>query len=452
MRGVGALMELLLLIPAGIAIWWMQRHTSASALVNIYVPALLLFPVYFVLILKGLPPIDDSEAIMAVFAAFILLRHRHELYFSTTDLWVCMYIYGVLISETFRTSLDTGIYQLLGDVFSALLPYLCGKLFIEQYGQRTAMVKRISWLLVIVTIISFYEFRFELNPYHQFLGPYFYNQGANWKLQVRWGHGRIAGPYAHAITAGMVFLTGILLSLWLLRLGKWESHFKRFRHKWAAKGPIIMFFLLLGEFMTQSRGPWLGLVFGFAVALIGFARNTKRAFVQFIVLSVLVFTVSYPFVNNYTSGTVATAADVDEGDAVYRRQLIDSYTPVVEAGGLWGWGVTQFPIVNNQQSIDNEYLYLGVTRGYFGLSVFILLCADVIYSLLRTGLRFRNAEDRLFAFCMIGAITGVLFSLTTVYLGNQMYNLLFLLFGWSQAIGKKRADIEAPPAFRKVIA
>jgi hypothetical protein len=52
---------------------------------------------------------------------------------------------------------------------------------------------------------------------------------------------------------------------------------------------------------------------------------------------------------------------------------------------------------------------------------------------------------------MIGAITGVLFSLTTVYLGNQMYDLLFLLFGWSQAIGKKRADLDPPPVFRKVI-
>jgi hypothetical protein len=319
------------------------------------------------------------------------------------------------------------------------------------------MLKRICWLLVIVAISSLYEFRLEVNPYHKYIGPYFDNQGASWLIQTRWGHGRIAGPYAHAILAGMIFLTAILFNVWLLRFHKWESHFqlfRSFRSKWTAKGPFIMFWLLAGEFMTQSRGPWLGLGFGFVVSLIGFAQNTRRAFIRFVVLAVLIFVVSYPFVNNYTGGeggTTVTAQDIDQQDAIYRRQLIDNYTPVVHAGGLWGWGVSKFPIVNKQASIDNEYLYLGVTRGYFGVSVFLLLIADVIFSLLRTGLRFRDREDRLFAFCMAGVIAGVLFSITTVYLGNQMYDLLFLLFGWSQAIGKKRSDLLTPPVFRKVI-
>ncbi len=253
----------------------------------------------------------------------------------------------------------------------------------------------------------------------------------------------------------MMFLTGILFNLWLLRFHKWESTFSHLRFKWAAKGPIIMFILVVGEFMTQSRGPWLGLGFGFAVSLIGFANNTRRAFIRFIIGATLIFVFSYPFVNEYTGGeggTTVTAQDRDQENAVYRRQLIDNYTPVVEAGGLWGWGVTQFPIVNGQQSIDNEYLYLGVTRGYFGLSVFILLCADALFSLIRTGVSFRDPEDRLFAFCMTGVLAGVLFSITTVYLGSQMYDLLFLLFGWSQAIGRKRSGVVDPPVFRKVIA
>jgi hypothetical protein len=248
----------------------------------------------------------------------------------------------------------------------------------------------------------------------------------------------------------MMFLTGVLFNIWLLRFHKWEPTFRYLRFKWASKGPIIMGLLLLGTFMTLSRGPWLGLAFGFGVSLIGFARNTRKAFIRFIVLAVLVFAVSYPFVNHYTSGTTATAQVIDQENAVYRRQLIDSYTPVVQAGGLWGWGVTKFPIVNGQNSIDNEYLYLGVTRGYLGVSVFLILIADAIFSLIRTGLRFRNREDRLFAFCMVGVISGVLFAITTVYLDYQMYNMLFLLLGWSQAIGKKRtADL---PVFRQVIA
>jgi hypothetical protein len=445
-------MGLTLLIPAAIAVWWMQRHTTASTLLNVYIPALLLFPLYFEYRLKGLPPIDDVQPIMLVIAIYILLRHRDELYFSSTDIWVGIFVYGVMISETFNTDLSTGIYQFFSDIGSALLPYLCGKMFIEQYGQRTAMLKRICWLLVIVAIGSTYEFRFAVNPYHQYIGPLFDNQGSDWFVQMRWGHARISGPYAHAIMAGMIFLTGVLFNVWLMRFNKWEKDFSWFKLRWAGKGAIIMFFLLMGEFMTQSRGPWMGLGFGFAVALIGFAQNTRRAFIRFIVIATLVFAAAYPFFNQYTAGTTADAQNIDQENAIYRRQLIDSYTPVVEAGGLWGWGQTKFPIVNGQASIDNEYLYLGVTRGYLGVTVFILLMADVILSLIRTGLSFHNREDRLFAFCMIGVISGVLFSITTVYLGNQIYNLLFMLFGWSQAIGRKRGGEFERPHFRRVIA
>ncbi len=112
-------MFILLLIPAAIAVWWMQQHTSASTLVNVYIPALFLFPLYFELKLKGLPPVNDAQAVMIVFAAFILLRHRHELYFSTTDIWVCFGVYGLMLSETFRTGLNNGIFELASDTCSA---------------------------------------------------------------------------------------------------------------------------------------------------------------------------------------------------------------------------------------------------------------------------------------------------------------------------------------------
>jgi len=443
-------MGAILLLPAAVSVWWVFRYGAPSALRNVYIPVLFLFPLYYQFTLKGLPPLDDAQAIMFVLLAVVLVHHRHELYFSTTDIWVYAFVYCILISETMHTGLKTGIYQFVGDTGSMLIPYICGKMLIEQFGQRAAMLRRMCFLLTIVAFFSLYEFRMAHNPYHQFISPFFANQGSTWILQMRWGRARIAGPYGHAIIAGMMFMTGVLFNLWLLRFHKWRPTFRYFPAKWARKGPIIMFFLLLGTYMTGSRGPWLGLGFGFAVALVGFARNTRRAFVIFLILSAAVGVISYPFVNNYTSGTVATAQDVEQEDAVYRRQLIDNYTPVIQAGGLWGWGATAFPLVKNQTSIDNEYLFLGVTRGYLGLSLFLILIADSIFTLIRTGLRFREWEDRLFAFCMVGVLAGLLFSVTTVYLGNQMLDMLFLLLGWSQAIGKRLP--REVPRFQKVIA
>jgi len=441
-------MTLFLLIPAALAVWFMIFRTTQSALLNVYVPTLLLFPLYFQWRLKGLPPLDPTQAVMLVFFVFILLRHRRELYFSSTDVWVLIFVYGIGISEMLHSGLRSGIFVLFNDFVSALLPYYIGKLFIEQYGMRTAMLKRLCFLLFLVAFASAYEYRMTINPYHTYLGPYFPGQADTWIIQMRWGRARASGPYGHAIIAGMMFLSGVILNFWLVRTKKWEPNFRFLVLPYIRKSVLITLGLLFGIYATQSRGPWLGVLFGFAVALIGLAHNTKIAFIRFIIGATLIFSFAYPFVQDYTSIKVpGLVQDPEQQDAVYRRQLIDNYTPVVEAGGFWGWG-SNFPVVKNQYSIDNEYLLLGITRGYLGLSVFILLAGDAIFTLTRTGIRFRSRDDRLFAFCMIGVLAGVLFAITTVYLGYQMFDLFFLLMGWSQAIGRKKP--EPFPAFEKV--
>ena len=47
--------------------------------------------------------------------------------------------------------------------------------------------------------------------------------------------------------------------------------------------------------------------------------------------------------------------------------------------------------------------------------------------------------DRYFAFSLMGVMIGLLITVFTVFLGNQPYQLFFLLAGWSQAVRVKRA-------------
>ena len=84
-------MTWVLLLPAFAAVWWMIYRSTQSALLNLYLPVLLLFPLYYAWHAKGLPPLDAQQAIMVVFVAFILLRHRFELYLSRTDLWIFLF-------------------------------------------------------------------------------------------------------------------------------------------------------------------------------------------------------------------------------------------------------------------------------------------------------------------------------------------------------------------------
>ena len=319
-----------------------------------------------------------------------------------------------------------------------LIPYLVGKLFIEQYGLRPQAVRRICFLLFLVSIGSIYEFSVAKNPYHEYLDAYFPGQGLDWGVQMRWGRARVAGPYAHAILAGMMFFSGSLLNLWLIRARHWEKNFRWIKTTpIISKGWLITLGLLWGLYMTQSRGPWVAAPFGYIITSIGLARNTRRALVQVVLGTALVAAVTFPFVSQYTSGNTWQPSDQDRQNAVYRRELLENYTPVMERGGLWGWG-QRFPVVAKQTSIDNEYLLIGLTRGYLGLALFFVLCGDTFIQLIRAGVRSSLRDDRIFAFCMVGILSGILFCIGTVFLGLQVYVFFFFLVGWSQALGRKR--------------
>ena len=440
-------MTWMILLPALVAVWWISTRSAPRAVTDIYIPMLLLFPLYYEWKLTGLPPLNATEAIVIVLLYFMLLRHRYEFYFSRTDIWVLLFVYGGMISEVLRRGVKPGLFELAGDIYSALLPYMVGKILIEQHGMRVKLLKRMAFLLFLVCVISIYEYRMSINPYHEYLDRYFPYMGTHWFLQMRWGRARVSGPFAHAILAAMMFFAGAMFNFYLLRTNSWERKFRWLKLGAVRKGWVIMTGLFLGLYMTQSRGPWVATPVGFVVTAIGLARNPRRAFLRFAFVAIVIGVVAYPFIQDYTAGTTLQATDQDQQNAVYRRQLIDNYTPVVEAGGFWGWGLI-FPVVGNQVSIDNEYLLIALQRGYFGLLVFVLLAGETLVKLVRQGISPGRREDRILAFCMVGTLAGILFSVTTVFLGMQVYTLFFFLVGWSQAIGRQKP--EQFPMFEEV--
>jgi len=48
--------------------------------------------------------------------------------------------------------------------------------------------------------------------------------------------------------------------------------------------------------------------------------------------------------------------------------------------------------------------------------------------------RARTVRDRHFVLTLLGIVVAIAFTLSTVFLGSQSYELLFLLIGWSQAV------------------
>jgi hypothetical protein len=255
-----------------------------------------------------------------------------------------------------------------------------------------------------------------------------------WKTQIRWGFGRVSGPFGQSELAGMMLFFGFILALWLSYNHLWEPKFSRAPWLPWRKSTIITWTLFIVLLMTQARGPWIGAIVAIPIALIGRSRNVFKSWMWVTILFLVIAPITYLGLKAYTSGPTQTEA---QQNAQYRQQLIDNYIPIARAGGAWGWG-QDFPRASGQGSIDNEYLFVALTQGWVGLLAFTLICAESLYYLLYGAFFNPTKRDRYFAYSLAGVMLGLIITIFTVFLGNQPYELFFLLAGWSQAVRVKR--------------
>lgn len=446
------MIQALILIPALIAIAMLNRSPAARVAIRVYVPCMLLVPMYFQFRIGGL--FLNVTSCVSMFLALIgLYSWFGTLKWTLLDYGAVAYALSTFYADAHRHDMKIAIYAFFLTVSKALFPYMIGRTLIEQTGMRKEFAKTLVICLLLIAVASVWEYRMEANPF-QDLVEKLTKEPAGWGRQTRWGFGRIAGPYGHAITAGMIFSTGLMLQLWLAGTKSWEStRFLRFIR--SKKKPMyITLTILMGLFMTQSRGPWIGCGFGLIVASIGFSRNRRRAAILALSSLAVALTVTTVILNKYTDVDATKTDDRDQLNASYRRDLITTYMPLIDQGGLWGWGTPEdlgngtVGYTKNQTSIDNEYIRIAMWQGYVGAFLFVGMLLLSIGHLIKLCLTFRHREDILFAYCMLGAIIAMVFSLTTVYLGDPMEQIVFLVLGWSASVQTTRTveQFQAPVA------
>jgi hypothetical protein len=124
------------------------------------------------------------------------------------------------------------------------------------------------------------------------------------------------------------------------------------------------------------------------------------------------------------------ARSEEQRNAIYRRELIRTFVPIIEERKAFGWGITTLPTLNGQHSIDNEYLLLAATQGLTGLGLFLLILLGSITRLYRLARLPLGMEDKALVFAHLTVLLGLMTALTTVYLGEQALLLLFFIVGW----------------------
>ena len=455
--------DLIILIPA-VACWVaLARGTVRGAFVNVYIPVFLLLPQYFTLRFPHLPPLSFADAAILPLFLALCLKELRRWRFSWMDLLVVLFAFSVALSEGLSTELADGTWKrlfladgapvganaangglmLFAQFTTVVVPYMLGKLLIERGGAgeepaRLALIRKMLVVLAVVAGISVIDFVSRRSTWQTLFIMLFPDQPSFWPQQVRWGFGRIAGPFAHAILAGTIFLMALIYCLWLRAYEpQWGTRRVMAGSKLTLRD-LIMWALVGGLLMTQSRGPWIGA--GLAVMLVLLMQKyaTWKAAALFALAAGVFFVAAWGYGKQYTNVAQSGVVTDEQRNAIYRRELLNSYKPIIKERKAFGWGITTYPAMNGQSSIDNEYLMLAVTQGFVGLGLFAAIGAGSMLRLLIRAAWPIAIDDRALIVAHLAVLIGVMITITTVYLGEQAFILFFLVVGWGQAMHPQR--------------
>ncbi len=404
------------------------RHGPGRALLAVYLPVLLLVPDGFRAITPGLPDPNFSQAAIIPIVVVALQRHLPRWQLSWMDGLIFAFALCVAYSDYAGRGYADAQNLMFAMLFSVVAPYLVGRLVIPAEGLHVALARRVVILVFGVALVGLIEFRFGFNPFHAVLGRFFPGQGEGWVTTFRHGLARVAGPYSHAILAGIMLAIAYRLQRWLQQAGHWEP---RFAGPPVPKARLITAVLLVGLLMTVARGPWLGALVAAAVGAVGVARNRRRAL--WLASAVLAAAV--------VGGGIAMADYLDikpgmvmtmsQESAFYRKVLFEKYLDIALESAWFGWGLTTWPKVRGMESIDNYYLLLSLMHGVPAMLMLVVMLLGSALACLRRGLA-EPPGTHSPAFAFAGIFMAVFVSLATVYLGEQVLPMLFLLLGWAQ--------------------
>jgi hypothetical protein len=199
---------------------------------------------------------------------------------------------------------------------------------------------------------------------------------------------------------------------------------------------VILLVLVATLVMTQSRGPWMGLIVALGIASIGRARSPLRRAILVFSVGILVGIPLYSASKDYLNQQNGDVSE-EQGSAQYRQQIWNTYVPIAQLGGAWGWG-NRFPVIEGRSSIDNEYLLVWLVQGYVGLAALVLIFAEGTLAFAQSGIVTRSRQERHFIFTLLGIWLGLAVCLATVWLSSTPSVLFFILAGWSQSIRPAR--------------
>lgn len=413
---------------------WMQ--SPQKAFFNVYVPVLLFLPTYYFWNVPAFPDPNVQQAVILPILGIWLIRGHPGWRFSFTDILVFGFAFTVIYSEFSNIGYKDSQNFIASTIGAVICPYVLAKSLIEPFGLREEFGKRIVIVLAIVTVFAMFQTltRANYTLWQKILGGIFGGQGWEWPTQFRWGLPRAAGPFGHAILAGIVMVIGYRIQRWLEWSQVWPTRLRQLPWFPISIGKILTLVLFLGALITLVRGPLSGAIVAAIVILIG---RTKKRWTIFWVLVAFFVIVGIPTISwfiSYASIDPAHAKTESQQTVAYRWQLVVNYIDVAKQRLIWGWGRITWPKVGYQTSVDNYYLLIFLQHGLMGLGLLLALILSMMVRLFSHAMfqPVANPPGSSLGFTLFSLYIVIAWSIATVWLGEQTLYLFFLIVGWSE--------------------
>jgi hypothetical protein len=428
-------MSLIFLLPGLFSLYFVLRGRIETAFLSVYLPVLLLLPDGYQIKLPHVPAISAAQFGLIPIGAVALYRLVMRGLPSFMDVLVGLFLVSITASEVLRERVvNDGIFSALTSFISIVLAYAVGRTLIEP-GLRFVTVRRFVILVLLVGPIGLLEWRMAQNMYGVIGERVFNLSTVRSAVQIRSGHGRMSGSFNDTELAGVAFGMTAALNAWLVYLRKWRpSANLGKRLSWLEKYHIPAFLLLLYIYLTQSRGPMLAVGVAYLILQISRFKNKKAASIVVAILLVVGAIFAFRYYSAYTNIDASAVVDEQQGSALYRRQMNELYKPIVDMGGWLGWGFLSHPILPGMFSIDNEFLLVHLAYGTSGYILYVLIALETFRGLIMRSWKLLIPEDQAFAISLLAAMAVFWISITTVYMGEQIPQIAFLLIGWIQSV------------------
>lgn len=421
-------MDKIALLPLFFAILLISKKDLIWVFTYFFIPVIIFLPTYYeTKIIQGLPELTFyTAALLPLFVITIIKSNNFEFKFRLLDFLILFYIFFIFLAQFYNSDYKVAQKLLFNETMAKFAGYFLIRCFYVKKKDRYNILKVFLLCASIEAILTLIEFRMWNNLIDDSIRKIWPSRVA-WDMpMVRSGFKRAYGTLGHPIVLGYFFAMLFPISLYV------HNH-KNYGHKnWTLLASMLM---VMGCISSISRAPISGLVICALILWYGWSKKKILTFTIMTTIFITLGIVFLPKIIAYVSVDRMSAETEDQRNAAYRKELLDNYLDIVDERPLLGWGRFTVPWLDDQISIDNEYLFLALTHGKLSVFIYLLLVSYVFFRLVLHVFQKKHKEDsKRLAWALITAIFTAMFIQTTVWNGFQITPIFFMFLGIAENV------------------